>query len=115
MEFAYNNSFHSSIRMSPCEALNGRPCRSPICWEEIGDRALLGPEIVEQTTKKIRVIKARMKTAQDRQKSYADKRRRDLKFEVGNHVWLRVMPIKGVRRFGVTGKLVPFILDHLRF
>ena len=62
---------------------------------------------MEQTTDKIRVIKARMKTAQDRQKSYADKRRRDLEFEVGNHVWLRVMPIKGVRRFGITGKLSP--------
>ena len=75
VEFAYNNSFHSSIGMSPYEALYRRSCRSPICWEEIGDRALLGPEIVEQTTEKIRVIKARMKTAQDRQKSYADKRR----------------------------------------
>ena len=62
---------------------------------------------MEQTIEKIRVIKARMKTAQDRQKSYADKRRRDLKFEVGDHVWLRVMPIKGVRRFGITRKLSP--------
>ena len=75
VEFGYNNSFHSSIGMSPYEALYGRPCRSPICWEEIGDRALLGPEIVEQTTEMIRVIKARMKTTQNRQKSYADKRR----------------------------------------
>ena len=66
VEFAYNNSFHSSIGMSPYEDLYGQPCRSPICWEEIGDRALLGPEIVELTTEKIRVIKARMKTAQDR-------------------------------------------------
>ena len=60
---------------------------------------------MEQTTKKIHVIKARMKIAQNRQKSYADKQRRDLEFEVGDHVWLRVIPIKGVRRFGVTGKL----------
>ena len=61
VKFSYNNNFHSSIRMSPYETLYGRPCRLPICWEEIRDRALLGPEIVEQTTEKIRVIKARMK------------------------------------------------------
>jgi len=67
----------------------------------------MGPEIVEQTTDKIRIIRARMKAAQDRQKSYADKRRRDLEFSVGDHVWLRVMPMKGVRRFGVSGKLSP--------
>ena len=75
VEFAYNNSFHSSIGMSPYEVLGGRPCRSSICLEEIGDRALLGPEIVEQTTEKIQVIKVKMKTTQDRQKSYVDKRR----------------------------------------
>ena len=73
MEFSYNNSFHSNIGMSPYEALYGRPCRSPICWEEIGDKALLGPEIVEQITEKILEIKARMKTEQDKQKSYVDK------------------------------------------
>ena len=66
---------------------------------------------MEQTTEKIRVIKARMKTTQDRQKSYADKRRRDLEFEIGDHVWLRVMPIKGVRRFGVTRKLNPHYIS----
>ena len=75
--------------------------------EEVGDRVLLGPETIKQTTEKIRVIKVRMKTTQDRQKRYVDKKRRDLEFEVGDHVWLRVMPIKGVRRFGVTGKLSP--------
>ena len=74
VECANNNSFHSSIGMSPYEVLYRRPCRSPVCWEEIGDRALLGPEIVEQTIEKIRVIKERMKTTQDIQKSYADKR-----------------------------------------
>ena len=107
VEFANNNSFHSSIGMSPYEILYGWPCRSPLYWEEIGDRALLGLEIVEQTTEKVRVIKVRMKTAQDRQKSYADKRWWDLEFEVSDYVWLRVMPIKGMRRFGVTGKFSP--------
>ena len=74
VEFTYNNSFHSNIIMSPYEALYGRPCRSPRSWEEIGDRGLLGPEIVDQRIEKIRVIKVRIKTAQDRQKSYVDKR-----------------------------------------
>ena len=66
IEFAYNNGYHSSIQMAPYEALYGRPCRSPLCWEEMGDKSLIGPELVEQTTEKIRVIRAQMKTAQDR-------------------------------------------------
>ena len=85
VKFAYNNSFHSSIGMPSYEALYGRPCRSPICWEEAGDRTLLGPEVIEQTFEKIWLIKARMKTAQDRKKSYADRRWRDLEFDIGDH------------------------------
>ncbi|XP_052189911.1 uncharacterized protein LOC127799728 [Diospyros lotus] len=80
---------------------------SPLCWTEIGELALLGPELVEQTIEKIQLIRARMKAAQDRHKSYADKQRRDLEFNVGDHVFLRVMPMRGVRRFGVSGKLSP--------
>ena len=72
IEFAYNNSHHSSIGMAPYEALYGQPCRSPLCWEEIGNKVILRPKIVEQTTKKIRTIRARRKATQDRQKSYAD-------------------------------------------
>jgi len=105
VEFAYNNNYQSSIGMAPFEALYGPPCRSPLYWSEVGDRALLGPELVEQTSEKIELIRARMKAAQDRQKSYADRRRRDLKFTEGNHVFLRVMSMRGVRRFGVLGKL----------
>ena len=69
MEFAYNNSHHASIGMPPYEALYGRLCRLPICWKELGDRVLLGPEIIEQMTEKIQIIKARMKTTQGRPKS----------------------------------------------
>ena len=90
VEFAYNNSHHSSIGMPPYEALYGRPCRSPICWEEVGDQALTGQKIVQKTIEKIQIIQLRMKAAQDRQKSYADNRRRDLEFSVGDDVWLRV-------------------------
>ncbi|RVX02391.1 RNA-directed DNA polymerase-like [Vitis vinifera] len=82
-EFAYNNSYQSSIGMAPYEALYGRPCRSPLCWIEVGKRRLLGPEIVQETIEKIQLIKEKLKIAQDRQKSYADQRRRPLEFEEG--------------------------------
>jgi len=107
MEFAYNNSFHSSIGMAPFEALYGKKNRIPVCWDEVGERQLLGPELVQITTDKIKVVRDRLKVAQDRQKSYADKRRRALKFQVGDKVFLRISPWKGVIRFGKRGKLSP--------
>ncbi|KAJ4701059.1 Retrotransposon protein, putative, Ty3-gypsy subclass [Melia azedarach] len=107
MEFAYNNSYQTSIQMAPYEALYGRKCRTPICWDEVGERKLLGPEIVQDTNEKISVIRDRLKMAQDRQKSYADKRRRNLEFAVGDYVFLRVSPWKGILRFGKRGKLSP--------
>lgn len=106
-EFAYNNSYQASIGMAPFEALYGRPCRSPVCWTEVGERSLLGPELVKETTEKIQIIRDRLRTAQSRQKSYADKRRTDLKFQVGDFVFLKVSPRKGVFRFGKKGKLAP--------
>lgn len=108
IEFAYNNSYQASIGMAPFEALYGRPCRSPMCWAEVGDRELLGPELIRETTEKISVIKERLRTAQSRQKSYADQHRRNLEFEVGDQVLLKVSPIRGVMRFGrKKGKLSP--------
>ena len=83
MEFSYNNSYQASIGMAPYEALYGRKCRTPVCWDEVGERKLEGPEIVQVTCDKIKVIRDRLKFAQNRQKSYADNRRRDLEFEVG--------------------------------
>jgi hypothetical protein len=106
-EFSYNNSYHSSIRCAPFEALYGRKCRSPILWAEIGETQLVGPEIVQEATDKIFQIKDRLKAARDRQKSYADKRRKPLEFEVGDFVFLKVSPWKGVIRFGRKGKLAP--------
>ena len=76
IEFAYNNSFHSSIGMAPYEALYGRPCRSPTCWLEVGERALLGPDLVQETTHNVQIVKQRLETARSRQKSVADSRRR---------------------------------------
>ena len=107
IEFAYNNSFHASIGMAPYEALYGRKCRSPVCWDEVGESKLVGPEIIQITSEKIRLIRERIQTAQSRQKSYADRRRWDLEFAVGDHVFLKVSPWKGITRFGHKGKLSP--------
>ncbi|GJS31908.1 putative reverse transcriptase domain-containing protein [Tanacetum coccineum] len=106
-EFSYNNSYHSSIQCAPFEALYERKCRSPVLWAEIGKNSLIGPELVQETTDKVVLIKQKLKEARDRQKSYADNRRKPLKFEVGDQVLLRVSPWKGVMRFGKKGKLAP--------
>ncbi|GJZ56200.1 putative reverse transcriptase domain-containing protein [Tanacetum coccineum] len=93
--------------LAPFEALYGRKCRSPVIWTEVGESQLIGPEIVQETTEKIVQIKERLKTARSRQKSYADKRRKPLEFQVGDRVLLKVSPWKGVVRFGKKGKLAP--------
>ncbi|GJY10725.1 putative reverse transcriptase domain-containing protein [Tanacetum coccineum] len=82
-EFSYNNSYHSSIRCALFEALYGRKCRSPVLWAEIGEGSVIGPELVLETTYKVVLIKENLKAARDHQKSYADKRRKPLEFEVG--------------------------------
>ena len=114
MEFAYNNSYQASIGMAPYEALYGRKCQTLVCWDEVGERKLVGPEIVQGTCDKIKVIRDRLKIAQDRQKSYANNRRRDLEFEVGDMVFLRISPWKGVLRFGKRGKLSPRYIGPYR-
>lgn len=93
--------------MAPFEALYGRPCRSPICWTEVGDTNLIGPELVLETTKKVKLIRQRLKTAQDCQKNSAARRRRPLMFEVSSHVFLKMQPRRGVVHFGRKGKLSP--------
>ncbi|GJY77549.1 putative reverse transcriptase domain-containing protein [Tanacetum coccineum] len=107
VEFSYNNSYHASIKAAPFEALYGRKCRSPVCWAEVGEVQLTGPEIVQETTEKIIQVKQRMQAARDRQKSYADLKRKPMEFEVGDKVMLKVSPWKGVVRFGKRGKLNP--------
>ncbi|GJT76419.1 putative reverse transcriptase domain-containing protein [Tanacetum coccineum] len=93
-EFSYNNSYHASIKAAPYEALYGRKCRSPVCWAEVGEAQLTGPELIQETTEKIVLIKQRMQAAQDRQKSYADRKRKPMEFEVGDRVMLKVSPWK---------------------
>ncbi|GJV41048.1 putative reverse transcriptase domain-containing protein [Tanacetum coccineum] len=103
VEFSYNNSYHASIKAAPFEALYGRKCRSPVCWTEVGEAQILGPELIQETTEKIVQIKQRMQAARDRQKSYADLKRKPMDFQVGDNVMLKVLPWKGVVRFGKRG------------
>jgi hypothetical protein len=106
-EFSYNNSYQESIKMAPFEALYGRRCRTPLNWSEPGEKYFFGPDLVKDAEEKVQVIQQNLQMAQSRQKSYADKRRRSLIFHVGDHVYLKVSPMKGVTRFGVKGKLAP--------
>ncbi|GJV16565.1 putative reverse transcriptase domain-containing protein [Tanacetum coccineum] len=97
VEFSYNNSYHASIKAAPFEALYGRKCRSPVCWAEVGDSQLTGPEIIQETTEKIVQIRQRLQAARDRQRSYANVRRKPLEFQVGDRVMLKVSPRKAYR------------------
>jgi hypothetical protein len=106
-EFSYNNSYQTSIKMAPFEALYGRRCRTPLSWSQTGERKIFGPNLVMEAEDKVRLIQSNLKAAQSRQKSYADIRRRPLQFQVGDFVYLRVSPTRGVQRFGVKGKLAP--------
>ena len=107
VEFAYNNSYQVSIQMTPYEKLYGRPCRSPICWTEVRESSITGPDLIRDTSGKVSLIRQRLLMAQSRQESYADVRRRPLEFGVCDHVFLKVMPKRGVVRFNKRGKLSP--------
>ncbi|GJV82066.1 putative reverse transcriptase domain-containing protein [Tanacetum coccineum] len=96
-EFSYNTSYHSSIRCAPFKALCGRKCRSPVLWAEIGKSRLIGPKLVQEMMDKVVLIREKLKAARDRQKSYADNRRKPLEFEVGDQVLLKVSPWKANR------------------
>jgi hypothetical protein len=106
-EFSYNNNYQASLRMAPFEALYGRKFRTPLAWSEVRERALFGPAIIEEEEEKVEKVRENLRVAQSRQKSYADKRRRDLTFAVGDSVYLKVSPIRGTKRFLVKGKLAP--------
>nr|GFB83139.1 reverse transcriptase domain-containing protein [Tanacetum cinerariifolium] len=100
-------SYHASIKAAPFEALYGRKCRSPVCWTEVGEAQILGPELTQETTKKIVQIKQRMQAPRDRQKSYADLKRKPMEFQVWDKLMLKVSPWKGVVTFWQTGEVKP--------
>jgi hypothetical protein len=106
-EFSYNNSYQASLKMSPFEALYGRKCRTPLYWDETGERQFFGPEIIQEAEEQVQMIRENLRTAQSRQKSYADTLRRLLEVKEGDHVYLKVSLIRGMRIFKVKGKLSP--------
>ena len=115
MEFAYNNSYQANIEMAPFEALYGKKKKTPVCWDEVGERRPVGPELVQGTSEKVKVVRDNLKTARDRQRSYADNRRRDLQFEIDDRIFLKISPWKVVLRFGRRGKLSPRFIGPYEF
>ncbi|GJY26471.1 hypothetical protein Tco_0401197, partial [Tanacetum coccineum] len=107
VEFSYNNSYDTSIKAAPFEALYSRKCPSPICWAGVGHAQLTSQETIHETTEKIFQINKRIQAARDRQKSLADRNRKPMEFQVGDMVMLKVSPWKGVIRYGKWGKLNP--------
>jgi hypothetical protein len=104
-EFSYNNSYKTSIKMSPFEALYGRKCQTPLVWSNVEEKTLEGPTFIKEAEEKVALICKRLLEAQSWQKSYADNRRRKLSFEEGDFVYLKVSLMCGVKRFQVKGKL----------
>jgi hypothetical protein len=93
--------------MAPFEALYGRKCRTPLMWSEVGERTFFGPAAIVEAEENVSKVRENLKIAQSRKKSYADPKRRDVSFEVGEHVYLKVSPLRGTKRFHVKGKLSP--------
>ncbi|GKF17390.1 putative reverse transcriptase domain, ribonuclease H-like domain, aspartic peptidase domain protein, partial [Tanacetum coccineum] len=112
VEFSYNNSYHASIKATPFEALYSQKCRSHVCWAEVGDVQLTGPEIIHETTEKIVQIRQRLQAARDWQRSYANVRRKPLEFQVGDRVMLKVSPRKVAYKIEL---LIELIIVHNTF
>jgi hypothetical protein len=106
-EFSYNNNYQASLKMAPFEALYGRKCRTPLYWSQTGESQLFGTDIVKEAERQVQIIRENLRTARSRQQSYADGKRRDVVFQEGDYVYLKVSPIRGLHRFKVKGKLSP--------
>jgi hypothetical protein len=113
-EFSYNNSYQQSLKMGPFEALYGRKCRTPLFWDQTGESQMFGIDVLRNAEDQVRVIRGNLRVAQSRQKSYADNRRRDLVFEVGDYVYLKVSPMRSMKRFNMKGKLAPRYVGPLK-
>jgi hypothetical protein len=117
-EFSYNNSYQASIEMASYKALYGWQCRTPLFWSQTKESQVFRPKVLKDVEKLVQMVRESLKVAQSRQKSYADKRRRDLSFEIRDFIYLKVSPMRGTRRFRVKGKLAPRyvgpfkIIDH---
>jgi hypothetical protein len=106
-EFSYNNSYQESLKMALFEMLYGHRCRTPLFCFESGEQKVFGPDILQEAEKQVHMVRENLHVAQSRQKSYTNHRRRELNFEVGYFVYLKVSPMGGLRRFKVRGKLAP--------
>ena len=106
MEFSYNNNYQSSVGMAPYEALYGR-CRTSMCWTELNEQKIIGTDLVKDTEEKVQIIQQRLKAASDRQRSYANLKRKDIEYEVGDKVFLKVSLWKKILCFGRKGKPSP--------
>ncbi|KAK8934166.1 hypothetical protein KSP39_PZI014581 [Platanthera zijinensis] len=107
VEFAYNNSYQASIQMAPFEALYGRKCRTPLSWLETGESKLYNRQEIEDATSLVRTIRERLLIAQDRQAKYFNAKHRNVEFNVGEWVYLKIKPFKGVSRVRRLKKLSP--------
>ena len=107
VEFVYNNSFQLSIGMAPYEALYERKCRTPLFWTELREKKVIGTDLIQETEEKVKMIRERLKVVAGRQKFYAELKRKDIQYEIGEKVFLKVYPWKKVMRFGKKGKLSP--------
>jgi hypothetical protein len=107
LEFAYNNSYQSTIKMAQFEFLYGRPCWTPLSWDQLEDRVLVGPEVIQEMEEQMQAIKQRIKEARDQQKSYVDVHRIYHSYEVGDKVFLWVKPNKSSIKFGKGSKISP--------
>ncbi|WVZ58084.1 hypothetical protein U9M48_008392 [Paspalum notatum var. saurae] len=103
-EFSYNNSYQASLKKSMFEALYGKRCRTPLFWNQTGEKQVFGPDIIQNAEQQLRIVQENLRGAQSRQRSYADVRRRDLSFKVDDHVYRKVSPMRGIRRFNMKGK-----------
>jgi hypothetical protein len=108
-EFSYNN-YQESLKMTLFQMLYGRRCRTPLFWIETREQKILGPDILQEAEKQVRMVRENLRVAQSRQKIYTDHRRRELSFEAGDFVYLKVSPMRGLRHFKVRGKLAPGII-----
>jgi hypothetical protein len=113
-ELSYNNSYQESLRMAPFEMLYGRRCQTPLFWSETGEQKVFGPDILQEAKKQVRMVRENLPVAQSRQKSYVDHRRRELSFEVGDFVYLKVSPMRGLHHFKVRGKLAPRFIGSFK-
>ncbi|WVZ76066.1 hypothetical protein U9M48_024068, partial [Paspalum notatum var. saurae] len=100
-------SYQASLKKSPFEALYGRRCRTPLFWNQKGEKQVFGPNLIRDAEQQIKMVRENLRVAQSRQKSYADVRRKNLTFKVDDFMYLKVSPMRGIRRFNMKEKLAP--------